>query len=440
MQQLFPQVPLIEQVHRTPTLIFGVLECSLAAAFLALWRAAQDYRVFRTLGVFYAIVGVEQFLQYFGGFTPTEWSLRAIAVAVLVEVAAEAMQVKRRGWTKLFWPVYLFAAIATWFPSMAWVNDLPAAFSEVALGILIVLGFRHGNRRDRMVAAAFAFHFIVRLTISNSFQRMTGMKNYAAIGGWQWQYTTCTITLLGTVTLVILARDLLRDRNEKQRLAAELAASRAVQQMLIPRGNPSIPGFKIESVYRPYGDVGGDFFQILPLGAGGALIVIGDVSGKGMPAALTVSLAVGALSLAVEHSTNPGEILASLNRALIGRNCDGFTTGLVLRVDADDTLTFANAGHIAPYLDGKELPLENDLPLGLAAEATYSESTFQLAPGQQLTLLTDGVVEARSKSGELYGFDRTAAVSGKSADQIAKTAEFFGQDDDITVLTLVRTA
>ena len=440
MQQLFPQVPLIEQVHRTPTLIFGVLECSLAAAFLALWRAAQDYRVFRTLGFFYAIVGVEQFLQYFGGFTPTEWSLRALAVGVLVAAAGEAMQVTHRGWTRLFWPIYLFGGIATWFPSMAWVNDLPAVFSEVALGILIVLGFRRGNRRDRMVAAAFAFHFFVRLTISNSFQRLTGLKNYAAIGGWQWQFTTIGITLLGTATLAILARDLLRDRTEKQRLAAELAASRAVQQMLIPREIPSIPGFNVESVYRPYGDVGGDFFQILPLGAGSALVVIGDVSGKGMPAALTVSLAVGALSLAVEISTSPKEILAALNRALMGRNCDGFTTCLVLRADADGSLTIANAGHIAPFLAGKELPLENGLPLGLAAEATYAESTFQLAQGHRLTLLTDGVVEARNKSGELYGFERTAAISGESADQIAKAAELFGQDDDITVLTLVRTA
>jgi hypothetical protein len=440
MEQLFPQVPLIEQVHRTPMLIFGVLELCLAAAFLALWRAARDYRVFRTLGFFYAIVGVEQFLQYFAGFIPLEWSLRAIAVAVLVEAAGDAMQVTRRGWTRLFWPVYVFAGIATWFPFMDWVNDLPAVFSEVALGILIVLGFRGGNRRDRMVAGAFAFHFFVRLTISNSFQRLTGLKNYASIGGWQWQYTTIGITALGTVTLVILARDLLRDRSEKQRLAAELAASRAVQQMLIPRETPTIPGFKIESVYRPFGDVGGDFFQILPLSENGALVVIGDVSGKGMPAALTVSLAVGALSLAIESSTRPGEILASLNRALMGRNCDGFTTCLVLCAESDGSLTFANAGHIAPYLAGKELTLENGLPLGLAADATYTESAFQLAPNQQLTLLTDGVIEARDKSGALYGFERTAAISGESADQIAKTAELFGQDDDITVLTVLRTA
>jgi hypothetical protein len=440
LQMLFPQVPLAEQVHRTPMLIFGVLEECLALAFLALWRAARDYRVFRTLGFFYFIVGSEQFLQYFGGNNPPMWSLRALAVALLVEAAGEAMEVPRRGWTRLFWPVYLFAGIVTWFPGMAFVNDLPALTSEIVLGVLIVLGFRRGNRRDRMVAAAFTVHFIVRLTISSNFQHLTGMRNYATVGGWQWQYTTMGITALGTVTLTILVRDLLRDRTEKQRLAAELAASRAVQQMLIPREIPSIPGFKIESEYRPYGDVGGDFFQILPLGEAGALVVIGDVSGKGMPAALTVSLAVGALSLAVESSTSPGEILASLNRALMGRNCDGFTTCLVLRAGVDGKLTFANAGHIAPYLAGKELPLENGLPLGLAAEATYAETSFQIAPGQQLTLLTDGVVEARGKSGALFGFERAAELSVQPAQAIAAAAQAFGQDDDITVLTLQRTA
>src|ERR1700678_2457684 len=91
MQMLFPPVPLIEQIHRTPELIFGVLECSLAAAFLALWRAARDYRVFRTLGFFYTLVGTDQFLQYVGGTSPPMWSLNALAVALLVEAAGEAM-------------------------------------------------------------------------------------------------------------------------------------------------------------------------------------------------------------------------------------------------------------------------------------------------------------------------------------------------------------
>ena len=211
-------------------------------------------------------------------------------------------------------------------------------------------------------------------------------------------------------------------------MAAELAAGRAVQQVLIPEEIPTIPGFNIQSVYKPYGEVGGDFFQVLPVkseaaeactprtrtcswGPDGVLVIIGDVSGKGMPAAMTVSLLVGTVRTLAHYTQSPGEILAAMNQRMLARSHGGFTTCLVLRADPDGTLTIANAGHIAPYLDGKELPLENGLPLGLAAETTYAESTFQLAHGQQLTLLTDGVVEARDKSGALFGFERTAAIS-----------------------------
>jgi len=185
--------------------------------------------------------------------------------------------------------------------------------------------------------------------------------------------------------------------------------------------------------------VGGDFFQILPCTKGGVLAVIGDVSGKGMPAAMTVSLLVGTVRTLAHFTQSPGEILAAMNQRMLGRSSGGFTTCLVLRADADGQLTVANAGHIAPYLAGNELPLENGLPLGLSAESTYAESTFQLAERQQLTLLTDGVVEAREKSGALFGFERTAAISRESAENIAQAAQAFGQDDDITALTLART-
>lgn len=438
LQMLFPQLPLAEQIHRTPTLIFGVLEECLAAAFLALWRAARDYRVFRTLGFFYLIVGSEQFLQYFGGYNPVVWSLRALAVGLLVEAAGQAMQVPRRGWTRLFWPVYLFAAVATWFPGMGFANDLPALGSEIALGILIFLGFRRGNLRDRMVAAAFMVHFVVRLTISQNFQHLTGMKNYAVIGGWQWQYTTMGITGLGTVTLAILVGDLVRDRAEKQRLAAELAASRAVQQVLIPETTPAIPGFQIQSVYEPFGEVGGDFYQIMPLVDGSLLIAIGDVSGKGVPAAMMVSLLVGTLHALAETTTSPGELLAGLNRLVQGRSHGGFTTCLILRIAADGWATFANAGHISPYRNGRELTCENGLPLGLVPAPSYAESGFQLGPGDRLTLVTDGVLEARNANGELLGFERMAALTTNPAAEIADAAQRWGQDDDITVLTVAR--
>ena len=98
----------------------------------------------------------------------------------------------------------------------------------------------------------------------------------------------------------------------------------------------------------------------------------------------------------------------------------------------------ANAGHISPYLKGQEVPVENGLPLGLMADSTYPESSFHQEENEQITLVTDGVVEARSVSGELFGFERTAEIAAQSAESISRTAQEFGQDDDITVLTLTR--
>jgi serine phosphatase RsbU (regulator of sigma subunit) len=121
---------------------------------------------------------------------------------------------------------------------------------------------------------------------------------------------------------------------------------------------------------------------------------------------------------------------------MLARSSGGFTTCLVLRADTDGKLTVANAGHIPPYLAGKELALESALPLGISAQSTYAESTFQLGRNQQLTLLTDGVVEARDRAGTLLGFERSAALSIQPAEAIARAAQSFGQDDDITVLTL----
>jgi serine phosphatase RsbU (regulator of sigma subunit) len=125
-----------------------------------------------------------------------------------------------------------------------------------------------------------------------------------------------------------------------------------------------------------------------------------------------------------------------MNQRMLGRSQGGFTTCLVLRVDPDGKVTAANAGHLGPYVDGKELTLENGLPLGLSAQSAFAESTFQLTPNAQLTLLTDGVVEARNAQGELFGFERTQAISTQPSNEVARAAQAFGQEDDITVLTL----
>jgi len=246
------------------------------------------------------------------------------------------------------------------------------------------------------------------------------------------------IFLVAMLAILILRFN--RTSTQRERLATELEAARIVQQILVPEEIPAIPGFSIHSVYKPAGEVGGDFFQILATTSGGILAIIGDVSGKGMPAAMTVSLLVGTVRTLAHYTQSPAAILTAMNQRMLGRSHGGFTTCLVLRADANGQLTVANAGHLAPYLASQELPLENSLPLGLDAGTIYTESTFQLAAGQQLTLLSDGVVEARNQAGELFGFERTAAISRESAEIVAQAAQAFGQDDDITVLTMLRVA
>jgi serine phosphatase RsbU (regulator of sigma subunit) len=238
--------------------------------------------------------------------------------------------------------------------------------------------------------------------------------------------------------LAILVLRFARTRRDEERFKAELEAARTVQQVLIPEEIPTIPGLAIECIYRPAGQVGGDFFQILPTPDNGALVVIGDVSGKGMPAAMAVSLLVGTVRTLAESLDRPADIHTRMNQRMLGRSQGGFTTSLVLRVDSDGSATVANAGHLAPYLGAQELSIESCLPLGLAAETVYTETSFHLDAGQELTLLTDGIAEARAKTGELFGFERTASISILSAEHIAATAKAFGQQDDITVLKIRR--
>jgi hypothetical protein len=324
---------------------------------------------------------------------------------------------------------------------------LPILIVDVLLAVLLIRGWRRGNIEARRLLPAVLIYSAAQYWNFCRFMALFLHLTPTLMDMPSVQFMSYSVPLSTYGTLIFflailnfLIRRAVRIARGLARSAAELEAARSVQQVLIPDEIPTVPGFTIHSVYRPAGEVGGDFFQILPVGNGSVLVAIGDVSGKGLPAAMTVSLLVGTLQTLAESTGGPAAILIGLNRRLQGRSHGGFTTCLVLRADGDGKVTAANAGHIAPYLAGKELALENGLPLGLSADAAYAESSFHISAGQQLTLLTDGVVEARDKNGALFGFERTAAISAESAESIAGSAQHFGQDDDITVLTLARTA
>jgi sigma-B regulation protein RsbU (phosphoserine phosphatase) len=383
--------------------------------------------------------------------------------SVLVQILAYYLQYvfyvlflrQRQG--RLFWTAVL-SVVAAGLLSLANVfgvlQEMPLGTLGSALGVLsqaCIVGILAVGARGRQRDAAILLIPNCVMLSCDVLQTIAGLPQLYSQpqAAWirsflsqviTWPFNLGAFQLVGDLemlaVLVILVRRYARSRQEEERLESELEAARAVQTVLIPTDVPSIPGFAIETVYRPASQVGGDFFQIIPIPTGGALIAIGDVSGKGMPAAMTVSLLVGTLRTLAWYTQSPSEVLSAMNRRMLSRSHGGFTTCLVLRLNPDGSLIMANAGHIPPYIDGREVELDNALPLGLDSAADYPETTIHLDSNAQLTLLTDGVVEARNATGELLGFERTRQLSTKTAQQVAHAAQSFGQEDDITVLTL----
>ena len=239
---------------------------------------------------------------------------------------------------------------------------------------------------------------------------------------------------------VIMVLRSTRISRQQAMLEGEVAAAREVQQVILPEQTEAVHGFKVESIYQPAKQVGGDFFQVLPAGEGGLLVVVGDVAGKGLPAAMLVSVLVGVIRGVSEYTSEPAELLANLNNRLVGRAGGGFSTALAARMTADGQVTIANAGHLSPYLDGREMELPGALPLGIKADARYETNYFHLPPGSRLTFYSDGVVEAQNTKGELFGFERGRVMSTQPACNIVQAAMRFGQQDDITVVTIERSA
>ena len=334
---------------------------------------------------------------------------------------------------------------------LLWIGALPNGtleWVEICLtlpGILVLVSllfvwYRRGNREAGLLlvpiflANAGNFFFGIEILIQISHPGFTFVS--LTIGLVNITYAPFfAIPFLLSIGLLIFRR-FSRVSLDQAKVISDLESARTVQQILIPEALPVIAGFRIESVYHPAQQVGGDFFQIIPMAGGGVLAVLGDVSGKGLPAAMNVALIVGALQTLAETTSDPAEILAGLNRRLLARSA-GFTTCLAVRILPDGAAMLSSAGHLNPYLDGKELEVAPNLPLGLSAEVEYGNTLLRVRAGDRLTLITDGVLEARdATTGEMFGFERTLAISGDAAGVIADTAQRFGQEDDIAVLTV----
>jgi len=350
-----------------------------------------------------------------------------------------------------------YSGIATiLFPaplSLQLIGNLPyVILLSVIIPIVLAVHLRRGNREAGILlipVILFSLFIYAQVALSTMFEfpasREVAIRGINLINRYPAGPFAVSLDhvsgILSSLSLavIMLLRSTTVSRRQAQ-LEGELAAAQQVQQVLLPEQIEPVPGFAVETVYKPAQQVGGDFFQILPAGEGGLLVVVGDVAGKGLPAAMLVSVLVGAIRATADRTNNPEEVLASLNDRLVGRGGGGFSTALAAHIAANGTVTIANAGHLSPYLDGREVELPGALPLGVMSGVAYDTIQFHLAPGSRLTFYSDGVIEAQNPRGELFGFDRAMEISTQPAATIAEAAKQFGQEDDITVVTITRAA
>src|SRR5215204_1945372 len=245
-----------------------------------------------------------------------------------------------------------------------------------------------------------------------------------------------------------------QERIERERIEQELEVARTIQQASLPEEVPTLEGWKISPLYQPAREVGGDFYDFHLLSEGRLGLVVGDATGKGVPAALVMSSARSMLRAVAQASDSPGDALRRVNDPLatdIPPNM--FVTCFYAILDPNSgSLTYANAGHDLPYLHRNSVAEElraTGMPLGLMPEMGYEERQTILISGEAALLYSDGLVEAHDPEGEMFGFPRLRALVAEHGEERALgeflmeelytfVGEGWEQEDDITLLTLRR--
>jgi hypothetical protein len=434
-------------LHELPTLLTGLLLVLLGLGLAALGAVTRRRELL--LFALVLITGPFQAALYLVTdsrllplpcriYEPVMFILLAAVPVSYIQFLWEALNLGGRGWKITAQVASVLAAVAgLWIGFASQPQSLPfLSPSLIATGLV----------RDLLEAGAAIWAMVTRrsgrlLAFAILLTPATSLLENISFFSSQWGAFSDALfenaVMAGGLFIagILLWRAWIAWRTG-ERLKAELDAARAVQQRLVPFHLPPVPGYSIAAAYLPATEVGGDFYQVLPQSGGATMVVVGDVSGKGLKAAMTGVLAIGALRTLAAENLRPSELLRRLNYQLLEARDGGFVTCLCARINAAGVLALANAGHLAPYCNGEEVPLPSGLPLGIAPHIEYSETTLRLARGDTLTFMSDGVVEAKSPTGELFGFDRTAAISTQSAESIAAAAQQFGQEDDITVLTV----
>jgi serine phosphatase RsbU (regulator of sigma subunit)/predicted ester cyclase len=245
-----------------------------------------------------------------------------------------------------------------------------------------------------------------------------------------------------------------QEMRERERIEQELRVARRIQHASLPEEVPQLEGWQISPYYQPAREVGGDFYDFHLLSEGRLGVVVGDATGKGVPAALVMSTTCGMLQLAARalDSPSPGEVLAQVNETLFARiPANMFVTCFYAILNPKrGHLVYANAGHDLPYLqhggEAKELRARG-MPLGLMPASSYEEKEIALDAGESILFYSDGLVEAHDPEGQMFSFPRLRALVAEHTEEgalgeylLEELYSFVGegweQEDDITLITL----
>jgi serine phosphatase RsbU (regulator of sigma subunit)/predicted ester cyclase len=247
-----------------------------------------------------------------------------------------------------------------------------------------------------------------------------------------------------------------QERIERERIEQELKVARSIQQASLPEKVPDLEGWQISPYYQPAREVGGDFYDFHLFSEGRLGLVVGDATGKGVPAALVMSSTRSMLRALARASNSPGEVLEQVNDLLVTDiPTNMFVTCFYAILDPKSaTLSYANAGHDLPYLrhgDEAEELRARGMPLGLMSGMSYEEGEASLRQEDDVLFYSDGLVEAHDPKGEMFGFPRLRALVAQHAEErslgnllLEELYSFVGegweQEDDITLLTLRRSS
>ncbi len=252
-----------------------------------------------------------------------------------------------------------------------------------------------------------------------------------------------------------LVRQQQAEARHRERLQQELKIAQIIQQQFLPKSVPDLPSWHVAAFYRPARTVGGDFYDFIQLPDGRVMFVVGDVTDKGIPAALVMASTHALLRSAAPRLISPGAVLAHVNDLLCADiPAHMFVTCLALVLDpATGQVEFANAGHDVPYVrtaGGVAELRARGMPLGLMPGMDYEEKSFRFQPGDCALLHSDGLAEAHAPDREMFGFPRVAELAGRGASGealidlcLTELGAFVGpdaeQEDDITLVSLERT-